>query len=73
MTRLISDELDRPLPWAQRLLLTLHLGLCGPCRRFRQAVRWLHDWLPSAPTHARLSPQARARIQRALDQAAGGP
>jgi hypothetical protein len=38
-TRLISRELDGPLPWGRRLRLRLHLFWCGPCRRFlRQAL-----------------------------------
>ena len=38
-TRLISRELDGPLPFWRRLLLRVHLFLCGPCRDFvRQAL-----------------------------------
>jgi len=38
-TRLISRELDGPLPFGRRLLLRVHLFLCGPCRNFlRQAM-----------------------------------
>lgn len=38
-TRLISRELDGPLPWGSRALLRFHLFWCGPCRRFlRQAL-----------------------------------
>jgi hypothetical protein len=73
VTRLLSAGCDRPLSWLEWLLLALHLGGCRPCRRFRRAVRWLHASLPSAPCDARLSPQARARIRRALEEAGGGP
>jgi hypothetical protein len=72
MTRLVSDGLDHRLSWFERLALAVHLGGCRPCQRFRRAVRWLHGALPAAPSDARLSPQARARIRRALDEAAGG-
>jgi hypothetical protein len=68
-TRLISDALDRPLPWFQRLRVGIHLLGCSPCRRFRQAVRWLHGSLPLAPSDATLSPKARDRIQRVLEEA----
>jgi hypothetical protein len=71
MSRLVSDGLDRPLSWLESLALGAHLLGCGPCWRFRQAVRWLHRSLPSAPSDARLSPQARARIRRALEEAGG--
>jgi hypothetical protein len=38
-TRLISRELDGPLPFWRRLLLRVHLFWCGPCRDFlRQAA-----------------------------------
>lgn len=38
-TRLISRELDGPLPLGRRLRLRLHLLWCDACRRFaRQAV-----------------------------------
>jgi hypothetical protein len=70
-TRLVSDRLDRSLSWFNRLRLGVHLLACPPCARFRRAVEWLHRSLASAPFDDRLSPQARARIQRALDEAAG--
>jgi hypothetical protein len=72
MTRLISDGLDRPLSWFERFILAIHLWGCRPCKRFRRAVRWLHASLRLAPSTARLSPQARARIRRALEEAGGG-
>jgi hypothetical protein len=72
MTQLISDGLDRRLAWFERLLLRVHLLGCGPCRRFRRAIRWLHGALPAAPSEDRLPEEAKARIQRALDEAAGG-
>jgi hypothetical protein len=71
MTRLISEALDRPLSWLQRLELGIHLLGCSPCCRFRRAVRSLHGWLPTAPIDARLSPQACDRIRRALEEAIG--
>jgi hypothetical protein len=40
-TRLISRELDGPLPWGRRLLLRMHLFWCGPCRRFVRQVALL--------------------------------
>jgi hypothetical protein len=69
-TRLISADLDRLLFWSERLTLTLHLLLCPPCARFRQAVRWLHQILASPPSDVRLPAAARERIRRALERAA---
>jgi len=37
-SRLISRELDGPLPWDRRILLRFHLFWCGPCRRFLRQV-----------------------------------
>jgi hypothetical protein len=71
MSQFISQALDRPLTLLQRLLLGIHLLGCPPCRRFRRAVRWLHQALPVAPSDVTLSPQARDRIRRALEEAAG--
>jgi hypothetical protein len=71
-TRLISDALDRSLTWFERVCLGMHLLGCGPCGRFRRAVRLLHRSLVLGPPDARLSPQARERIRRALEEAAGG-
>jgi hypothetical protein len=70
-SRLVSDELDRSLPWYRRLPLRLHLLLCSPCRRFRRAAGWLHEALRATRgADVRLRPQARDRIRRALERAA---
>lgn len=71
-TRVISDGLDRPLSWLERFGLAVHLLGCPPCRRFRRAVGWLHRSLAQAPADDRLSPQARDRIRRAVEEAVGG-
>jgi hypothetical protein len=69
-TRWLSDGLDRPLSWFQRLLLGLHLLGCRACCRFRRAVRWLHRSLSSVTRDVRLPADARQRLQEALDRAA---
>jgi len=70
-SRRISDGLDRSLSLGERLLLGVHLLGCRPCRRFRRATRWLHRALGSPPADARLPADARERIRRALERAAG--
>ena len=70
-SQLISQALDRPLSLLQRLTLRIHLLGCAPCRRFRRAVQWLHGSLPRAPSDASLSPPARDRIRRAMNEAGG--
>jgi hypothetical protein len=42
-TRLISRELDAPLPPWRRLLLRVHLFWCGPCRDFLRQTLFLRD------------------------------
>jgi len=69
-TRLISDGLDRPLSWLQRLLLGLHLLGCRACCRFRRAARWLHRSLTTVTRDVGLPAAARQRLQEALDRAA---
>jgi hypothetical protein len=75
-TRLISDGLDHSLSIGERLCLGVHLLGCPACQRFRRAARWLHRALSSPPAvpgvaDVRLPDDARARIRRALEQAAG--
>jgi hypothetical protein len=70
-TRLISDGLDRPLSWLEGLGLGVHLLGCPPCQRFRRAARWLHAALASPRADVPLPADARERIRRALEQAAG--
>jgi len=40
-TRLISRELDGPLPRGRRMLLRAHLFWCDPCRAFLDQLRVL--------------------------------
>lgn len=68
-TRLISDDLDRPLSWFERACLSIHLLGCRPCRRFRRAIGWLHEIMAAPPADGRLPADARDRIQRALERA----
>ena len=42
-TRLISQQLDRPLPLVSRLVLRVHLSLCDACTRFQQQAIFLRE------------------------------
>ena len=42
-SRLISQQLDRPLPLYQRVLLRLHLGFCDACTNFQAQVAYLRS------------------------------
>jgi hypothetical protein len=68
-TRLLSDRLECPLTRFERLVLGVHLLGCRPCRRFQQALRWLHASLASVPDDVHMPSDARERIRLALEQA----
>jgi predicted anti-sigma-YlaC factor YlaD len=40
-SRLISQELEGPLPFGRRMRLRLHLLECNACRRFLRQVEYL--------------------------------
>ena len=75
VTRLISESMDRQLPFGQRMALRMHLFMCKLCSRYRrqmvlirEAMRhYLEEIEPSEPFVAiSLSPEAREKIKRAL-------
>ena len=41
--RLISARLDRPLTFAERAVLRLHLALCDGCTNYAEQVRLLRE------------------------------
>ena len=46
-TQLMSQELDRPLTWRERLALGLHNLMCGGCHQYRQQMAFLRRALRS--------------------------
>jgi hypothetical protein len=40
-SQLISQSLDHPLSWPQKVKLRLHLLMCTPCTRFKQQLNVL--------------------------------
>ena len=73
-TLLVSCAMDRRLSFSERVGLRFHLLICACCRRFRRQMIVLRlvlrrRALPTAENdHAfMLHPQARARIQSALE------
>jgi hypothetical protein len=82
-TRLISDGLDRRLPFRQRMSLRLHVMMCGACTAYKRQVeaihRLLHDRF-AAPRRAheleptdslRMSPDKTEKLKRLLVQVSG--
>lgn len=43
ITRLLSDELDRPLSLDERLRMRVHLPACTGCRNYRMQIRMLRE------------------------------
>ena len=40
-SKLISQSLDRPLTWSERMQLKLHLLICNPCTQFKRQLNML--------------------------------
>ena len=75
--QLISESLDRPLRFRERLALRIHLLYCTGCRRFRTHLALMRRWMridepatQAAAAHplAHLSATARARIEARIDE-----
>ena len=72
MTRLISEELDRPLPLATRLRMRIHFLACCYCERYKKNIRFLRSFLLSFSKHLdeisneTLSPEAKERLKTSL-------
>ncbi|AMD01393.1 zf-HC2 domain-containing protein [Halomonas chromatireducens] len=42
-TELMSQRLDRPLAWQERLSLRFHLAMCGACSQCNRQFDVLHE------------------------------
>lgn len=40
-TRLMSEDLDRPLRWPERIALQFHRTMCSGCRNFKEQIGFL--------------------------------
>lgn len=66
---LVSHSLDRRLAWRERWALRVHLLLCEACARFKRQAEFLRTTAQhGAASLFGLSPAARERIRRVLDQ-----
>ncbi|BBM85695.1 zf-HC2 domain-containing protein [Candidatus Uabimicrobium amorphum] len=43
IAKLLSDSLEKELPWTQRVEIRLHLMICYVCRRYWKQLRFLHN------------------------------
>jgi predicted anti-sigma-YlaC factor YlaD len=52
MSELVTDYLDRSLPWHLRIKARVHLFLCGACTRYYDQMRRTIGLLAGGPRHA---------------------
>jgi hypothetical protein len=72
--RLMSERMDRPLSFRDRIVIRLHLLVCPPCQHIqthfdamRQACRWMPGNHRDDESDAcRLPEEARSKIKAAL-------
>jgi hypothetical protein len=71
---LVSQSLDRPLTWRERLAVRIHLLICVYCRRFTQQLklirRHMQAWQQQAAESQdiELPLAAKERIGQQLDK-----
>ncbi len=75
IVKLVSEEMDHPLPLGTKLKVRLHFLVCKWCERYKQqlvfirsAMRQHPDKLMGQEPFAGLSPEARERLKQALRQ-----
>jgi hypothetical protein len=76
VTQLLSERLDRDLPWRQRIGIYLHFIICRYCVRYWRHLSYIRRLIrlrrerfeepPASDDAPRLSPEARRRIREAL-------
>ncbi len=72
-SQLISQSLDHPLSWSQRMQLRVHLFICDACSRFnrqlyllRIALHRIRDQIEQDST-IQLPLEVKARIERKIE------
>jgi hypothetical protein len=72
-SQLISQSLDEPLSWSDRMKLKFHLFICNACTRFNQQLRLIKNAVLSIKSETendatiQLSLEAKARINQAIE------
>lgn len=73
-SQLISQSLDRPLSFSERLQLKVHLLMCDACRRFKQQLNLLKGHIKAlmqkveTDESLQLSQTAKSAILQKIDQ-----
>lgn len=78
-SELASRALDYRLTPGERVSLTLHLAICGVCRRYRAQITFIsraaremfRHGLDAGTAEAGLPERARERCRRAIEEARG--
>ncbi len=75
VTHLVSESLDRELPFPKRFGVRVHLAMCKFCRRYRRQILFLRRASRACearaeqgelPPSASLPPEVRERIRKAI-------
>jgi len=71
ITRLLSDGMERPLTWMERIEIKIHISMCTLCRSYEHNVHRLHDILSymrehDEARHSGLSRSDKARLKARL-------
>ena len=72
-SKLVSQSLDHPLSWSERVQLRFHLFICDACTRFNRQLRLLTVAVQRMMQHTendnaiQLSLDAKARITEAVE------
>jgi len=73
VTRLVSESMDRKLPFYQRVGIRLHLSMCRFCSRYRKQLLFMKEALTRCnesdcpeDVYGPLSEEARERMKQAL-------
>jgi hypothetical protein len=72
-SQIISQSLDNPLSWSDRMKLKFHLFICNACTRFNQQIRLIKNAVlrikfeTENDATIQLSLDAKARINQAVE------
>ena len=72
-SRIISQSLDNPLSWSDRMKLKFHLFICDACTRFNKQMRLIQNAVLRIKFETEnddaihLSLDAKARINKAIE------
>ena len=76
VTRMVSESMDRKLPFYQRMGIRMHLLMCKLCSRYRRQLLFLRETIRLQAASSEdiesaivLPPGARERIKRSIRNA----